>query len=166
MFGLHAFSPFGTKFRILRNIDLLASDHLEIGYGGQMLRVCCVTKERHWLTHLENSFPNLIIEFAASLATVAEMPRFASARVDILIVDLESIPGTLAEQSVSLGSALPGARHTIALVPKKLSPVLELFQGYDVHVLHKPVTAGEITLAISRAIKKLTPKNNVSVSTE
>jgi hypothetical protein len=121
-----------------------------------MLPVYCISQEHHWLAHLQKEFPSVSIEVIPTAVAKSAFQPDPRRPADVLIADMDAVSGEPADQLSFVESALRSARYVIASVPKRLCSLVEPLETAGVHALQKPVTAGEITLAMNRAVRKLT----------
>ena len=119
-----------------------------------MVVVHCITQERHWLAHLQKSFPDVSMEVGTSANAAAPIIT-KPGKVAILIADIDAISGSVDQRAEALIAASDATSQMIIIVPKRFSAVVARLHAKGTHVLHKPVTAGEITLAMNRALRKL-----------
>jgi DNA-binding NtrC family response regulator len=121
-----------------------------------MLQIICVTKERDCVSHLREIFPDLEMNVAIldDLKPVLDPSKKLTA--DVLIVDLELLT---AEQTLIelLDAAFRKAQRVVAILPINSNVVHGVLQERGVVVLHKPLTFGEITLGLTRALRNLHP---------
>jgi hypothetical protein len=123
-----------------------------------MLSVRCITQDCYWLPHLTRTFPGVQLEVASGADLKSLTSAAPKEKIDILILDFDAFVETADEQSMLLMRAIESANQVIAIISKKLASMTDIVaRSKHVHVLHKPVTAGEITLAMNRAIRVLAP---------
>ncbi|HWR15216.1 MAG TPA: hypothetical protein VN577_10325 [Terriglobales bacterium] len=116
-----------------------------------MLRPLCVTRQRQWTGTLTEILPELALA-PQVITDVESMPPQQNWAVAIL--DMDTLRPDLTQSRAQLALVCTHARHVIALLPLRLSFLLRDLEQCNATVLHKPVTAGEIALALKRALRQ------------
>ncbi len=120
-----------------------------------MQALLCVTQERELTSQLGSIFPEFTLDVYAN-STVLELLTESNAdRWRAIVLDLDALDG---ESMGILGVAKRFANFgapVIAIVSVRLLPLMSELRKYGMYVLHKPASAGEVGLAVSRALKNI-----------
>lgn len=121
-----------------------------------MLQIVCITREPDCVSHLRETFPDLEMNVVIfeDLNPILDPSKKLTA--DVLIIDLELLT---AEQTLIelLDAAFRKAQRVVVILPLNSNVVHGILQERGVVVLHKPLTFGEITLGLTRALRNLHP---------
>src|SRR6478609_9279840 len=112
-----------------------------------MLRIGFVSCEKHQATQVATIFPEWEMR-AEQLEGPTSVLLSGLSTWDAIVLDLDVIESHTSDVPEFIDITVGRARHTIVLIPPRLTHLEPQFAGSGIFVLRKPTSSGEIALAL------------------
>jgi hypothetical protein len=123
-------------------------------YVQWMLRIAIVSSEKHWANQVAAIFPDWEMHLE-QLEQPSTVLLSGTARWDALVLDLDSVESHTPKVIEFIEMTVSRSRHTIVLIPPRLQQLEARFSGTGIFVLRKPISSGEIALAVRMLFREV-----------